>query len=119
MSDTKTPSGTAKLVYTLSLSVNGSQPVPVTLERTLTLGRESNVSVDVDLTNWGAYRMGVSRKHLRFDAYPNRVTATDLSSRNGSTLNDIPMQAERSYTVEAGDKLTLAEMRVDIADITR
>jgi pSer/pThr/pTyr-binding forkhead associated (FHA) protein len=105
---TQTPRGT----YTVQLQIGDAHPPQtVCITRTLLIGRSSrDHNVDIDLGDYDGYSRGVSRYHLRLDAYRNRLTASDLNSSNGTTLNGQPMPAYRAFDIQAGDTLCLGQM---------
>ena len=57
---------------------------------------------------------GVSRLHLKIGLQGGTVTATDLGSRNGSLLNDEPLDG--SAEINPGDRLTLGTTVLALCD---
>lgn len=109
---------TPRASYRLRLQFGNTPPQEYVIQRTLIVGRSSREHrVDIDLAEAGGYRLGVSRYHLRFDAYQHRITASDMNSSNGSALNGDPMQVHRAYDIQAGDVLCLGELCVHVLAI--
>lgn len=75
-------------------------------------------TVDVDLMPFGAYRLGVSRQHLRLESSPMGLTVTDLNSTYGSSLNAEGLLAGHDYLLHDGDELVLGAL-VLIVSFTR
>jgi CheY-like chemotaxis protein len=88
----------------------------------LLLGRsdpEQNFVPDIDLTNYEARRLGVSRQHARIIAGDNRITLTDLNSANGSYINGFLLEAERPYRVHDGDRIRLGRLELQVRFIVK
>jgi len=51
---------------------------------------------------------GVSRRHARLERVQRGWTLTDLGSTNGTLLNGQPLPANQAYTLQPGDRVTMA-----------
>lgn len=98
----------------IKLHVKGMpQPILVTLERPLIVGRsdrETNFEVDVDLTAYGAADLGVSRQHISIELLRKTVMLTDLSSTNGTFLNDQRVLPQQRRVVRDNDEIRLGKL---------
>lgn len=85
---------------------------PVRLGRTL---EDSLVDVThLDLTPYGADRLGVSRKHALLEIRQNRLIVTDLNSVNGTSVNRVRLQPNAPYQLMHGDILELGDLQLRI-----
>lgn len=81
----------------------------------ITIGRNSATShVTVDLSPYNAAEMGISRTHLRIEAFGERLMAKDLETVNGSRLNGTPMTANYVYDLRHGDEIKLGRVKIRI-----
>lgn len=88
----------------------------IELDAPLILGRSGIYGAEetLDLSDYDAYRHGVSRWHCRLQRQGNHLMVTDLGSCNGTFLNARRLRAHRDYTVSHGDYLTLGTMTICI-----
>lgn len=106
------PKKTAALpqVRTLLLMVAGySRPIHVHRQRQTILGRSTpdGTSPDVDLTEYNALSMGVSRHHARVFFEGNQCFVEDLGSSNGTRVNGEPLEPHKPHPIRDGDQITL------------
>lgn len=107
---------------TLRLEVQGATtPVLVTVGDDVVIGRRDPTLTaipDLDLTPYGAYQMGISRRHAILRVHNQRLELTDLGSRNGSFINGRRLVAHQPVQVANGDELRLGKiiMRLFIQD---
>ncbi len=97
--------GPGKTVTTLSYEVK---------DKTL-VGRSdvtANFMPDLDLTPFGGQIAGVSRKHAHVIKRDDGLYIEDLGSTNGSSLNQIPIEADRLYPLRDGDEIELGRLRI-------
>jgi len=78
------------------------------------LGRQDALAddhVDIDLTQYGGYQLGVSRKHASFRR-DNRgyIRLVDLSSRNGTFINGKKLDAYVPAPIVDGDLIRLGKL---------
>lgn len=87
---------------------------PLAIERraNLVLGRGTREAdgVDIDLSDYGAQDLGVSRRHARFDAHTHAPTITDIDSTNGVFVNESRIPANQAFAVRSGDEIKLGRM---------
>jgi len=76
--------------------------------------RGSTTRVDVDLADFDAKVLGISRNHAVIEVQENRVLVRDLNSVNGSFLNGDPLDPMRGYEIEHCDTLKLGRMHLQV-----
>lgn len=98
---------------TLRLFPSG-QCVTHALERPLVLGRQKAGGPEetLDLTDFDAYQLGVSRRHCLLERKGTTLTVMDLGSANGTSLNGKQLPAYRSHRVTNGDHLLLGRLHL-------
>ena len=77
------------------------------------LGRKSNTPVSeafIDLTDYSAHALGVSRQHARIIYYPRGYSIEDLGSANGTWVNGNKLDAHSPQRLRRGDHIQLGEM---------
>ncbi len=67
-------------------------------------------SAFVDLMNYDAANLGVSRSHARISFVDNAFVVEDLDSTNGSWLNDVKLTSRQSYPLYNNDRLMLGRL---------
>ncbi|MFZ4816220.1 MAG: FHA domain-containing protein [Phototrophicaceae bacterium] len=90
--------------------------MPEQLRGALIMGRRDPMmqkSPDVDLDQFGGYRMGVSRRHATLEVVNGILYLTDLDSANGTYLNNRRLLvARRGEVVVAGDQIRLGQISI-------
>jgi hypothetical protein len=83
------------------------------------LGRQMEGSLEeiVDLTPYGAFAGGVSRRHAMVRRKKNGFEIIDLDSTNGSWLNEKRMTPTKAYPLPNGAMVRLGQIRLQV--ITR
>jgi hypothetical protein len=78
------------------------------------LGRKSEPTSErlLDLSPYGAYSMGLSRRHLYVRRGDDGYELLDLGSVNGSWLNEERLVPHKTYEMPSGSQLRLGRMRV-------
>ncbi|MDX1993819.1 MAG: response regulator [bacterium] len=87
------------------------------VSESVTLGRsdkEKRSIPDVDLADFNAYYMGVSRQHAVICARNSRITIRDLNSANGTYINNARLEPELEYRLRHGDHLTLGKLQLQV-----
>lgn len=82
-----------------------------------TIGRSSegqSIIPDVDLSPYNAYQEGVSRIHAAFKITGNQVNLIDLSSVNGTTVNDSKITPNVYHPLQSGDMITLGRLKIQV-----
>lgn len=101
----------------LALVIEG---VTVTLEtsRVITLGRDTPqnpIKATLDLTPFGAYQKGVSRRHAEISfTHDQQLVLVDLGSSNGTYLNVERLVPHQQYILHDGDQICLAELVISV-----
>jgi hypothetical protein len=72
--------------------------------------KETDLKPDVDLTNFGAVTKGVSRQHAMLLKTSNDLMIIDLSSRNGTRINGLPLPIEKPMPLKNKSVLHLADL---------
>lgn len=105
--DAASPTSNPLVVYVTS------HAKPFTIERRfeVVLGRQDpqnpNARIDVDLGEYGAENLGVSRRHLSIKAANNPPLISDLGSANGTYINGQQLTPNREYLLNSGDEVRL------------
>ena len=81
--------------------------VPLPLLGRLSLEESSS---GIDLSPFGAVSQGVSRVHALIRYFEGACTVTDLGSRNGTWLNENPLEPNNAHALNNGDVLRLGSM---------
>lgn len=93
----------------LGLDVNGE----------VILGRNIEAPNLVDLTEFGAGELGVSRQHLLLKPTESALYAIDLGSTNGSFCNNESLDVDNNHALANGDVLTLGRLQFIVNIIGR
>jgi pSer/pThr/pTyr-binding forkhead associated (FHA) protein len=107
----------------LQLEVAGlsEASIQVTIKDQLVIGRESSDSPekpDLDLSPYGAARLGVSRRHIMITKEGNILKVVDLGSTNGTYLNGVPLRENQPRVLRTGDKLSLGHLLVTVVGLS-
>ena len=92
-----------------------SDPVYVSSEKEFVIGRKvEDETADgfLDLAKFGGYQLGLSKRHAMIRHINHKYEVTDLSSRNGTWLNDEHLSPNKPYVIASGSQLRLAKMRL-------
>jgi pSer/pThr/pTyr-binding forkhead associated (FHA) protein len=101
----------------IAIYVEGaSKPVFSCSDDEFVIGRKVDDSSEalLDLSGLGGYHLGLSRRHAKIRRKGNGYEITDLSSSNGTWLNDERLTPNRPYPLANGSQLRLARMRLFI-----
>jgi pSer/pThr/pTyr-binding forkhead associated (FHA) protein len=99
----------------IAIYVEGaSKPVFSCSDDEFVIGRKVDESSEglLDLSKLGGYHLGLSRQHVRIRRAGNGYEVTDLSSTNGTWLNDERLSPNQPYPLASGSQLRLARMRL-------
>lgn len=109
---------TDDLVKQIALWVrNEPKPVLIPIGRGHVLGRKTSASDPpdlIDLTDYGAYRLGVSRRHAQFECTEEGSIVIDLGSSNGTWVNGLRLEPYQPASVKSGDRINLGRMEFSI-----
>jgi hypothetical protein len=91
--------------------------IPLVGQDDFTIGRMSegqSIVPDIDLSPYNAYQEGVSRIHASLKVSEKEVSLVDLSSVNGTSINDAKIPPNVYYNLQNGDTVTLGRLKVQI-----
>ena len=83
-------------------TLTGDPILKITAPATLTLGRLSDNNLVIDDAN-------VSSHHARLEATNDAINVTDLGSTNGTKLNGVTLEANKTVSAKAGDTLEFGD----------
>lgn len=89
----------------------------LSFDENLVFGRKSENKFDetlLDLTALGGYQMGLSRQHAMIRRKETGFELVDLSSTNGSWLNDEKLVPYQPYPLKSGAQLRFGRMKLVI-----
>lgn len=94
--------------------MNSEQPVLIKGAQRVTLGRrvEGGTPVSIDLTDYGAALLGVSRQHAAILVSQDMYLLQDLGSTNGTWLNEVRLPPHIPRTLKNGDMIRLGQLRI-------
>ena len=75
---------------------------------------ETYIDVDVDYRQYGALQQGVSRKHARFFLVDTTWVVQDLSSTNGTYLNEKRITPGKTFIVQNGDIVRFGKLELQV-----
>lgn len=84
-----------------------------TVERELLVGRADNITdyiPEIDMTEHGAYRLGLSRRHAVIQRDGNSLVVKDLNSRNGTFVNGAIVPGGSTHPIKNGDELRFGNL---------
>ena len=82
-------------------------------KHTLVLGRanaDAAADLDIDLSPYQAYRLGVSRKHAHMVRFQESLLITDLGSANGTFVNGQRLEPHQRRILHDGDEVCLGQL---------
>ena len=96
--------------------VGTSDPVFLSTEKEFVIGRkveeEGTTEAFLDLAKLGGYQMGLSKRHAMIQRAEHGYEIIDLSSRNGTWLDENQLIPNKPYPLASGSQLRLARMRL-------
>jgi pSer/pThr/pTyr-binding forkhead associated (FHA) protein len=100
-------------------STEREELIDIPKQNEFTIGRfvEGQViTPDVDLNNYEAYDMGISRLHatIRINVEKNKIFVVDLGSANGSSVNGYEIPANSEVPLNHGDVLSLGKFNMKV-----
>lgn len=69
---------------------------------------------DVDFSQFGAFKQGVSRQHAALSANRDFVLLTDLGSSNGTYINNMQLPQFQPVPLRHGDVIALGELQLQL-----
>ncbi len=70
----------------------------------------ADTAPEIDLSSYGAYQMGVSRRHASLAIHDKKLLLTDLGSRNGTYLNGHRVPANQTAIVPNGSEIRVGKI---------
>jgi hypothetical protein len=90
--------------------------IRIKYEQPIVLGRQVKLRTDlvsfVDLSDYDAYPLGVSRKHAQLQREGEYFLLTDLGSANGTYINGQRLKVHMQYQIETGQQIMLGELPI-------
>lgn len=99
----------------LGIYVAGAfKPYYVHVYKELILGRTAEAALEatLDLSELGAFGMGVSRRHAVIRRTASGFEVIDLDSRNGTWLNAERLMPNKPYPFASGSQLRIGQLRL-------
>lgn len=94
---------------------DGNTEIEIPKQHKLVLGRsDDKQTVDFDLTAYGAYRLGVSRQHIRLEQRYGKWFITDLESDNGTWMDNKQIHPLVAYELRNGTEIRLSDLQMCI-----
>jgi len=103
-------------VYLLVID-NGGRRIELEGRKEYSLGRIADgqlILPDVDLSNYDAFTLGVSRLHATIKLSGSIIVITDLASSNGTRVNGQKIGKYVDYPLSDGDVIALGKLRLKI-----
>jgi CheY-like chemotaxis protein len=91
--------------------------IKVPVKDSMLIGRpdaKHEVTPEIDVTPHGGHTMGVSRRHAIIRTVDNRITIEDLSSANGTYINEHILEKGKEYRIRDRDIIRLGHMRLQV-----
>ncbi|MGZ9225739.1 MAG: FHA domain-containing protein [Anaerolineales bacterium] len=90
-----------------------SRPVFSSAEKEFVMGRKVGETSGplIDLSPFGGYHLGISRRHALIRRIGEGYEIMDLSSSNGTWLNEEQLEPNKVYPLVNGSQLRLGRMR--------
>lgn len=92
-------------------------PLVITFKDEIVIGRRDPATQDapeVDLSPYGAYQMGISRRHAIIRLRSKRLEVYDLGSRNGTYVNGKRLTAHQPVTLSNGATVRIGKLEMKI-----
>lgn len=93
------------------------QPIPIKDTGRVILGRNKSPEgpPKIDLNEYNAQILGVSRQHAALMITHEKCTLEDLGSTNGTWLNENQLEANRPYPLRTGDLIRLGNLLIIVS----
>lgn len=104
-------------MYLLFEIVGLSRILTLDVKQDVIIGRSDtadNFSAGLDLTDFGAYQLGLSRKHARIRRNGLQLELEDTGSRNGTFVNEQKIDPHVPYIIHDGDQVRFGNMKVNL-----
>lgn len=97
--------------------LGASRILTLDIEQDVIIGRSDttdNFSAGLDLTEFGAYQLGLSRKHARIRRNSLQLEIEDTDSRNGTFVNEQKIDPHVPHVIHDGDQIRFGNMKVQL-----
>lgn len=98
-------------IFNQKIEVDVHRPGGVILGRS---DPQTGYEPDVDLKEFNAERLGVSRQHARIDLDGYMLRLTDLGSTNSTFLNGLRLIPHRPCVLRASDEIRLGHLKLQV-----
>ncbi|GJM41626.1 MAG: histidine kinase [Ardenticatenaceae bacterium] len=102
-----------------ALTTDKRQKFGLSINGEIHLGRGKNETDLVDLTPFGAEKLGVSRRHVALRPTPTNLFVVDLGSTNGTRRNGRSIGYNTPYALADGDNLSLGNLALSVQIVKR
>ena len=94
-----------------------TEPFAIRTDQEFILGRKMEELSEplLDLSDIDGYEMGVSRRHAMIRQAESGYEIIDLSSTNGTWLNDERLVSKKPYPLASGSRLRLSRIRLFVS----
>ncbi|MGB1286577.1 MAG: FHA domain-containing protein [Aggregatilineales bacterium] len=92
-------------------------PLRVDIQGEMSIGRGDNTAnfqPDIDMSPYGAYRLGLSRHHATLRRNGMHLELIDPGSRNGSSINGTQLDATVPVRLKDGDEVRLGNLALHL-----
>jgi pSer/pThr/pTyr-binding forkhead associated (FHA) protein len=98
------------------INLENGQMITTQLEGSFILGRASTEvkpsETLVDLTQFGALELGISRVHAMIRQLNGKYELIDLGSSNGTWLENKRLVPKQPYPLESGDRIRVGRLNI-------
>jgi len=98
------------------INLENGQMITTQLEKTFILGRASTeIKTNeplVDLTEFGAMELGISRVHAMIRQSKGKYQLVDLESSNGTWLENQRLVPKQPYPLESGNRIRIGRLNI-------
>jgi K+-sensing histidine kinase KdpD len=101
------------------LATDPSRAFGLDINGEVVLGRGPTSATDIDLSEFDAAKLGVSREHLKLRPTGTRLFVIDLESTNGTYRNGHPVGVKNPEGLNHGDTLSLGRLQFTVRIIER
>lgn len=102
----------------LRIEIQGwADPLEIIFAIEAVIGRKDPMlafTPEIDLTSFGGYQMGISRKHAAIRRKGDQLELVDLGSRNGTFLNGKKIESNQSALLTHHDEIRLGKIIMTI-----
>lgn len=103
---------TTRMILHLEVKESG-QMISNIVHQDLVVGRADNITdylPEIDMSEHGAYRLGLSRRHAIIQRDEDSLIVKDLNSRNGTFVNGAIVPSGATHPIKDGDELRFGNL---------